>query len=241
MDIILPKSPILADRVNPKLALFYGPPKVGKTTKVTELKNYLLLDIEDNSGYVDAVKIVVKNYEHLKQIHQQIKKENKPYRVLVYDTIDKIESWLEKEATITYKTSAMGKTFTGDSVLLLPNGAGYQWLRNAFDKFLEEINGLADYIIFIGHIREKFSDTVAGKQVVSSKDLDLTGKVRNIICAKANVIGTVYRDTLNKGLLSVSFKTAEAVNCGTHCQHLKGKEIPFDWKLIYLNEPEITG
>ena len=46
----------------------------------------------------------------------------------------------------------------------------------------------------------------------------------------ADAIGYVYR---NEDELMVSFKANEAIEAGSRCSHLKGKEMKFEWKNIY--------
>ena len=51
----------------------------------------------------------------------------------------------------------MGKNFEqknpGASVLSLPNGAGYLYLRIAYKKWIDRLNKLADHIILVGHLK----------------------------------------------------------------------------------------
>ncbi len=231
-NLTLPTSPVKPSEVNPRHLLIYGPSKIGKTTKVSELQNTLILDLEHGTDYIEATKVNVESYIHLIQLLNKIREQKKPYKILVIDTIDKLVEWLEEVATQNYRRSPIGSSFTGSSVLELPNGAGYLWLRNSFFDIISLLENSADYLIFIGHIRDKLIEVAGGKIEVSSKDLDLTGKIRNIICAKVSAIGTVYRDF--KGQLCISFDTKEAINCGSRCAHLKGKKFEnFQWKQIY--------
>lgn len=239
------RQPIL--ETNPKVLILYGAPKVGKTEVLSMLDRCFIIDLEDGTDYVEALKQKVNNITELSQVFDLVYKmpSPKPYKYLAIDTADKMEEWCEVVATAKYKNSVLGKTFTGQSVLELPKGAGYLWLRMEFNRFfaMAQQTGVK-YIIFICHIRDKA--LVAGDKTlqtdgtfktvvdneVSAKDLDLTGKVKSIACSKADAIGHMYRD--KTGVLCVSFQGSESVNCGSRCSHLKGKDMKFDWKQIYL-------
>ena len=238
MPFQLPTSPTPAQDPSPRTLILYGPPKVGKTTLIPVLPKSLLVDGEKGSTYLTAIKVEVNDVFDFAGLEDAIKKANKPYTYGCFDTLDSLELMCEKEATRRYKDSAIGKTFKGETVLELPNGGGYLHLRNVFYEYFNRFRQLFPYTIFIGHIRDKFLG-VEGKEV-AAKDLDLTGKVRNITCAYADAIGHVYRTATGK--LTISFKTTDIITCGSRCPHLSGKEFTFDnpptldnWKQIYVN------
>jgi hypothetical protein len=143
-----------------------------------------------------------------------------------------MEDWAEIRGTERYKANPTGKNFKGTSVLELPHGHGYLWLRLAFQELLGMYSGTTSRLILVCHLRDKFLDK--GGQEVAVKDLELTGKIRNITASKADAIGYMFRDrAVNQGRLTVSFQTLEQVSCGSRCEHLKGQVFEFDWKKIY--------
>jgi len=234
MPIILPTAPVKPTKVNPSVLVLYGPPKVGKTTLLAKLPGCLLIDVEDGSDYVEALKIKAANPVEFREICAELINKGKPYKYVAVDTIDAIEDWCEREATVAYKATNMGKTFTGSSVLELPMGAGYFWLRQSFNRYLEILTRVAPYIILIGHVRDSVLQTT-GNQEVQAKSLDLTGKIRNIVCSWADAIGYMTRN--NDGQITINFKTRELINCGGRCEHLLGKEMQFtSWDQIYKPE-----
>jgi hypothetical protein len=206
---------------------------------LSQLPGCLIVDCEDGSRSVEALKVSVNNYGELKLLAAKLKEANHPYPFVAIDTIDKVEEWCEKIGTQLYKNTPQGKNFTSNTVLSLPNGGGYMWLRIAFHEALEVIKSMADCVILVGHIRDKMIDQ-QGKEV-SAKDLDLTGKIRSIVCAYADAIGYVYRD--KEGILKSTFNTTDTVTCGARQEHLRGKTFNFsypeakpdDWKQIYLD------
>ena len=73
-------------------------------------------------------------------------------------------------------------------------------------------------------------------------NIDLTGKIKSLICANADAIGYMYR----KGTKTIlSFKTNEEVTCGARPEHLRNEEIVIsemvdgtlttDWSKVFIN------
>ena len=56
----LPTTKVKASRKSPKNMIIYGPPKIGKTSMLAKLDNCLIIDLEDGSDMVDALKIKVR-------------------------------------------------------------------------------------------------------------------------------------------------------------------------------------
>ena len=259
MEIKLPTKKVTATYVDPHIMLFYGPPKVGKTTILSQLEDCLIIDLEDGTKYLDSLRVQViglktpqkeseesketrskNNQFYFDEIGKAIHKGNKPYKYIAIDTVTKLEEWCEWEGTQMYMSSVQGKNFNRDnagsilprskwlSVLTLPNGAGYMWLRSAMKDWLDKIYTLAPHIILVGHLLDKMIEK-KGKEV-NAKDLDLTGKLKRIVCAQADAVGYLYR-TDEK--LYINFQSADEVNCGSRCDHLRGQNIEFAWDKIY--------
>ena len=117
-------------------------------------------------------------------------------------------------------TYMMGKNYDGDNVTTLPNGAGYLYIRQAFFQVLDFVDTLADHVILSGHIKDKQVDDKG--EMVMAANIDLTGKIKSLVCANADAIGYMYR----KGPKTIlSFKTNDEVTCGARPDHLRNKEI----------------
>ena len=230
----LPKKKVKALRKSPKNMVIYGPPKIGKTSALASLDGCLILDLEDGSDMVDALKIKANNLSELSQIGQSILKEEKPYKYIAVDTITQLELWCESEAKVLYRNTPMGKNFDkpekGLSVLSLPNGAGYLYLRMAYKKWLTRLNTLADHVILVGHLKDRVIEK-KGKEVTAG-DLDLTGKIRGITCANADAIGYIFRE---EDKTMISFDAGQDINAGSRCDHLKGQVMELDWTNIFID------
>jgi hypothetical protein len=220
MSIVLPTVKEKATRVNPKRLLVYSKPKTGKTTAFAGLDNNLLIDLENGADYVEAMKLKVNSLKELYDAGKAIKEAGKPYKYITIDTVTALEEMIMPLAVKLYKNTSMGKNYNGDNVLSLPNGAGYLYIRQAFFQVLDFIDTLAPHIILSGHIKDKQVDDKG--EMVMSANIDLTGKIKSLICANSDAIGYMYRKD-NKTILS--FKTNEEVTCGARPEHLRNEEI----------------
>ena len=230
MSLELPTKKVKVENKNPRTFILYSQPKMGKTTLLSQLDNCLIIDLENGSDLVEALKVKVNGLKEFYTLGEKIKEAGKPYKYVAIDTITKLEEWCEESAKKLYQQTPMGKRFKGDSVLTLPNGAGYLYLRLAFKKWLEYINGLAEHVILVGHLKDKLIEK-KGKEV-QAKDLALTGQIRNITAASADAIGFLYRD---EDQLKVNFQAKDELVAGSRCEHLKGQDFEFDWSKIYID------
>lgn len=220
MSIVLPTKKVKAERVNPKRLIIYSKPKTGKTTAFAGLENNLILDLENGADYVEALKVKITSLQDLLDAGKAIKAAGNPYKYITIDTVTALEDMVMPLAIKLYRATSMGKNYDGDNVLSLPNGAGYLYLRQAFFQVLDFIDTLAPHIILSGHIKDKQVDDKG--EMVLAANIDLTGKIKSLICANADAIGYMYRKG-NKTILS--FKTSEEVTCGARPEHLRNEEI----------------
>jgi hypothetical protein len=220
MGITLPTQKIKGDRVNPKRILIYSKPKTGKTTAYAGLENNLILDLENGTDYIDAMKVKINNLQELLDTGKAIKEAGRPYDYVTIDTVTALEEMIMPLAIKLYKQTPMGKNFDGDTVATLPNGAGYLYIRQAFFQVLDFIDTLAPTVILSGHIKDKQVDDKG--ELVMAANIDLTGKIKSMICAQADAIGYMYRKG-NKTILT--FKTNDEVTCGARPEHLRNEEI----------------
>lgn len=217
---LLPKSKIKATRINPKRLVIYSKPKTGKTTAFAGLENNLIIDLENGSDHVDALKIKATDLAELRKIGEEIKTSGYPYKYVTIDTVTILEDMVKPLALKIYRNTPMGKSFQGDDVLKLPNGAGYLYVREAFFQVLDYIDTFAENIILSGHIKDKQVDDKG--EMVQAANIDLTGKIKSLICSQSDAIGYMFR----KGNQTiVSFKATDDITCGARPVHLKNQEI----------------
>lgn len=234
MDLItLPTTKVKSKVKNPKRFLLLGHTKIGKTHLATQLENSLLIDLEGSAVFYDAMKVDVleiskKNnislLEAFKLTIRSIKGSETKYDYIVVDNTSRLESIAAVHATDLYKKSTVGKNFEGtDVVSELERGAGYGWLRIAFEQFYGVIDTLPNKgVVYIGHIK-KASIKKDGKDLTAN-DLDLTGKLKSIVVSDMDAIGTITRHKDGDKNV-ISFRTdPQDLATGSRCAHLRNKE-----------------
>ena len=208
--------------INPNTLLLYGAPKVGKTTMLSSLDDCLILDTEKGArmieGYIQEVNSRDELIESLIEIKES---KDVKYKYIAIVTIDKVAEWAERRVCEEESVS---------SIADLAFGKGYGLVREKVIKTVSHFKEVAEHLIIIGHRKVAYAVT-EGNAIVIPESLDLTGKLKNVIMSACDAIGYVYRDEDEK--LMVSFKANNAIEAGSRCSHLKGKEVKFEWKNIY--------
>lgn len=258
-DFILPKAPTKSKLINPSPLLVFGKPKIGKTTSIAALDSCLVINLEDKIQTTDGMVVYAKDLGTLKKILMQIKKEGKPYKHIAIDTLTKLEEFCIPVAEMLYMKTPMGSTWeqkdpdTGKllktcgkskygSIIFLPNGSGYQYIRQAFQMITNLVEECADRIIYIAHVKD--TNILKDGIEFTSNDVNLTGKNKQSISAAAQAIAYMTRIGNKNYLL---FQPGEDVLSGCKIKRLEGREIlisEYDeddnlithWDQIYIKE-----
>lgn len=222
MAIELPKSKIPAETQDPKYLILFGLPKVGKTTILSTLKNNLILDMENGSTYVDALKIKINSLKDLKEVCKAIKEAGSPYKYITIDTITAVEEMAKPLAIALYQNSPMFSEKYADvkDPTQLPNGSGYAFLRQGIEMIIDIVAKCTPNIIICGHVKDAALNEGASNNV---RTLDLTGKISRILSAKSDAIGFVHRDENSN--LCIQFGANGEVLTGARPAHLANKDI----------------
>lgn len=223
MAITLPTTPLPKVTQDPKNLIIYGVPKIGKTTLLATLESNLLIDLEEGSDYVEALKVKIKSIKELSELCAEIKKANKPYKFITIDTVTALEELAKPLALKLYKESPQGSNFTGSDVLAAAHGSGYAFLRTAIEKLINLISDCAPNIIIVGHVKDKAIGSSEGSTEGTLKEFDLTGKTGRILAAKSDAIGFIHRDENSN--LCINFETNGEASAGARPQHLANKDI----------------
>lgn len=221
MSIVLPTAKVPAETQDPKNLILFGLPKVGKTTILSTLENNLILDFENGSTYVDALKVKVSSLKELKEVIKAIKDAGKPYTYITIDTITALEEMTKGMALKMWQNSPQFTTkYEIKDVTQIPNGAGYSFWRQALEAVIDLIASAAPNLIICGHVKDTaLSEGLDG----SVKDLDLVGKTKRVLSAKSDAIGFVHRD--EESNLCINFGMNGEVLCGARPAHLANKDI----------------
>lgn len=228
-NLELPKTPIKPTNKDPRKLLIYGPPKIGKTSIVAGIPNNLVIDLEDGSEYIEALKVKANNFAELIEIGKAIKEAGNPYSFITTDTVTRLEDWSEKSATSKYKQTAQGKNFSGRTVIELDYGLGYGLLRAEYMFWLNQIYKLSPISILIGHVK----DRMVGKEgnEVAVKDLNLTGQLKAMTTSDVDAVGYMYIDKENPRARRLTFLTSDEIVCGNRCPHLEGQDFLISEKM----------
>ncbi len=249
LEVSLPTKPVPAAFKSPRRMFIYSAPKSGKTTAVTFLKDYLLIDLEKGSDFLDAVKVKVNSVSEISMLIKALKANPHPYKIGIIDTTTKLEEIVLPYAADLYRATPMGAKWgrlvdgTTDfnaNILTLPSGGGYLYLREAFMKVSNALSSCFERMIYLGHLKDKMLEK-DGKEV-SARDIDLTGKLKNIACANSDAIGFMYREG-NQTI--ISFKASQHGIDGARPEHLRNQAIPVleytdgvfkdNWDQIYID------
>lgn len=135
--------------LRPQRGIIYGVEGVGKTKLVTELPNPVIIDTEAGSHHFPCARITVGNDQQLDIAISTLLHEANNYLTIVVDTID----WAEK-----YLLAKICREKKVDGISDFPHGHGYTLLREAFDKFLLQLDGfirLGKHVVCVGHAQVK--------------------------------------------------------------------------------------
>lgn len=246
----LPTNKQAATNVAPRKLVIYSHPKVGKTTIISRLPNCLVLDFEEGAGYVDAMSLNIPKIlrdnpkENILTVLTNLKSQledyyNKngrwQYDYIAIDTASALEEYARPYATVLYKQTPMGRTYAGSNVINdLPQGGGYGYLREAFEKLLKLIDGKCNVCTIITAHAKDASINKQGKDL-SAQDVALTGKLKQIVLADADGIAFLYRNPSNSNETILSFKSHQQdLATGARQEHIAGRE----FSILTLENPD---
>ena len=220
----LPTSRVPATRKSPRLLTLFGQSKVGKTTTLAKLDNCLIIDTEQGTEMVDAMKVNVSTLQEFMSVIKALKERGDKYDYLALDTLDNIVHWMEE-----FVCKSEGVKTIGD----LDFGKGYAIVRDNVMKLIAQLKPLAAKgVILVGH-RKKTLIANETDIKVNTSSLDLSGKLKNFIMADSDAIGYIFRD--GEGELKVSFMADDETEAGARSPHLRGQVIDFDWSNIFVD------
>jgi AAA domain len=253
--IVLPTAPSEIEKVNPSTLILFGLQKCGKTTEIAKLPNLLEIDTEEGTGFVKVMKISppkeygpVSKMNWLKDAAKKIIEAGRPYDYVAIDTFTQVDEWAEWSATKKYMDSITGQKFNRDkngqqmrptdpdydSVHNLPNGFGYRFSRQEMIDIYELTKDLGRICtIYVCHVADKSVVSKISNQEIVTRDISLTGKVKDIIGRRVDAIGYIWNED---GQAMISFKGNEEKIGGIRSPHIRGYSGPLLWEKIFISE-----
>ena len=226
-------------QVEPKKMMIFSQPKTGKSSNLGKLPKSLIVDFEQGANYYECMSIDVKAEAQkagvgpvtfLRELVSEITKANiangsPVYDFIILDTMTALEDLAVRLATQIYKSTPIGKNFTGSNVVVeLANGAGYNYLRQAFEQLIRPFDGLAGKcLIYSGHAKSA-SITKKG-ETLTAKDINLTGKLKMIVAADMDCTGFLYRKKGGVENILSFYSEEQDLVTGSRIPQLSGQEI----------------
>lgn len=248
---ILPTSLIKATEVAPKDLIVYSQPKMGKTTIMAELTKDLkgkglIINLESGgTDYVDGY--YVNCYEKptdsfndailkYKTIIKELKENPGMYDYIIIDSLTVLDNWSDIAGTYKFMNTPLGKNFNKDSrtgqvfshndpewksVTSIGDGNGWRWPRTWFMDQVEILSTLAPYRIWVGHVKDKFIKQDGGTDMISGQEINLTGKLKNMLTVRVSTLAKLVADG-DKRYLSFEIDNDNLIG-GSRVPHLTGK------------------
>jgi len=217
-----------------------------KSTLMASLDNNLIIDLEDGYKALSVMSVVATNAYALFDVKKalqeaMVKNEGKyPYKYITIDNATRLEEMALPYAASMYRKTTMGanwgmlkdpatglpkKDEKGKSIIdpkadvrLLPQGAGYLYLRKAVRELIDMFRPFCETLILVAHVKDRQINN-NGKEM-SEMAVDLAGKLGDIICGEADAIGYIYREGKNT---IMSFEGGDSTIREARPLHLRGK------------------
>lgn len=245
--LVLPTEKNAPKVQNPRFLILFGKPKSGKTTLISKLDGCLIVDLEGGSEFLEALSIQARTVNDLGEIANAIRQKiaetsKRPYKYIAIDNATRLEEICLPFAASLYRQTPMGKSFKGEDVRQLPNGAGYLYIREAVKKVINMFKELCDNFILIGHTKDKMINKDG--EELTEMAIDLVGRLGDIVCGEADAVGYVYR---KKNETIISFEGGDNSVREARAPHLRGQkiviadsnennEVTVHWDKIFLPE-----
>lgn len=249
-ELKLPNEITKAQGTSPRDLCIVSQPKMGKSVifgDFTTKFNGIILDLEKGGyEYISARKIstytnqdmnIYDSYKNYIKIRKMLLESKGKYDYLLIDGLSDLDVLSEIGGTFAYMNTVIGKKFNrkdnipdgeklefGDinwkSVLILPDGAGYQYTRKWFLEQIEIYRQIAPFRIYGAHVSDKYIRD-NGKEEVIGSEISLTGKLKTIFAAKVTALAKLSADGderfLNFDVLN------DSIIAGSRSPQLKGR------------------
>jgi|688.fasta_scaffold368060_2 hypothetical protein len=220
-SLVLPTKKTPPSIVNPRQMIIFGQKKSGKSSLLSELEDNLILDFEGGVDFYTAMKLSIKNIDEFDAVAKLFHTEKPHYKYITIDTVTSLKEVLLNQLAVRQYNKDEGKNENYDfDVDRLAYGKGQVYKREALFKIMEFFTKYCDTLILVGHVADK-STTTTGQTI---KELNLEGKLKDILALRVDAIGYLYRNPEKKNVNMLSFMHSEEVIGGSRCKHLRDKE-----------------
>ncbi len=225
-------------------------PKAGKGTILgdfTKKYNALILDLEKGGyEYISARKLSTytsqettrwESFQNYVKYRKLLLEQKGKYNYLIIDGLSDLDDLSDIGGTFLYMSSIIGKGFNrvggmkdGEklefnhpdwkSVLILGDGAGYQFTRRWFLEQIELFKQISPYRLYAAHISDKYIKD-NGKEEVIGSEIALTGQLKRIFASKVTSLAKLISDGQDRYL---NFDVLnDSIISGSRAPQLKGR------------------
>lgn len=200
--------------------IVFGQPKVGKTTFGSEWPDSVLLECEpDGARYIKAKYMQINSLAEFREAYKLLK-DDKTFKTVVIDSLDKIASWIEAEICVELGLNTMLDAKKGERF-------GTQWgeYKERVLGFLMGCSKLNKRIIILAHTKKAEMD--GNGTVISPKTINIYGQTATQIISLTSNIGYMFAKDVEGGKTKryLSFKSGELLEAGSRHPALSDKVI----------------
>lgn len=209
--------------------LIYGPPKVGKTTFVSQFNDPLFICTENRHKHLQVYKIpqegAISNWQGILDAFKNIKNEvdagKFKWKTIVIDTIDNAWRYCRE-----YSNAKLGIEHESEASF----GKGWEACKTEFFRVMSKITSLGIAVIFISHSKDKVKITRMGEETRFAPSLD--EKAKEIILPLIDILGAVvFKETDgNKDSRVLVLQGSEYIEAGCPTPKLMPAQVALDYK-----------
>lgn len=246
--MVLPTKRSEVETYNPRLLIIFGAPKSGKSSLCAAMDDTCIIDTEDGYRSLSVMKVQarsVKDFFEFATLVKQYQAEHDgklPYKRIVIDNATRLETMCLSYAAHLYRTTtpmgaswgllkdAQGRPIKGENgkpmpdpnadIRLLPNGAGWGYIRTAIQKVIDLIQPLCETLILVAHVKDKTINR--NDTEMNEASIDLAGKTGLILAGMSDALALCYREG-NKTFLD--FNGGDTTVKGARSPHLRNKKL----------------
>lgn len=220
-NLTLPTGKIAPSVVNPRTMVIFSQKKTGKTHALSELEDNLIINFEHGADFYESMRINIDSLQQFDELAKLFHKETPHYKFITLDTVTSLKEKLLNQLAVRTYNKDTGKSEAADfDIDRLEYGKGQVYKREALFKIMEFFTRFCDTLIIVGHVSDK-SISTSGQTI---KELNLEGKLKDLLALRVDAIGYMYRNTEKPNINMLSFIHSEEIVGGTRCKHLRNKE-----------------
>jgi len=213
--------------------LFFGPPKVGKTTFAASWENCLIVDLERGTDYVNCIRVQPKDlreFDTLISLLESGHADFRDFQTIAIDTVDVLHDWIENQVCAELNISAIGEA---------AYGRDYAQVRQRLLSYVGRLKRLDRNILWIAHSRQAIIEPNAPV----ARTIDLPGKLARFFTAQMDTIGYCFAEEGEGGVLTrlISFKPLNTLEAGSRNPVLQDKVVEMSFeaiKKLFESEPQ---